>query len=108
MRTRLLDADEFQATVAAPMRDVLACATNVIDIWPYVSNIPIDQLFGNRIVEGCVEAAYRNAHGSFDHVLVVTQDPNVFVVVVIDLKGDTIFGHHLLDLNHEYGLGTTH
>jgi len=59
-------------------------------------------------MHGSVEAAYRNANDSFDHVLVTTDDRNVFIVLVIDLKNDVIFGHHLLDLNHEYGLTTTH
>lgn len=63
-----------------------------------------NELFGNEIVDGCVEHVYRNGAETFDHVLVVTQTKNVFVAVVVDLARDTIFGHHLLDLNHEYGL----
>jgi hypothetical protein len=55
MKIKLLDATEFKATFAEPMRDVLATATNVFDIWPYVAAIPGNELFGNEIVEGCVE-----------------------------------------------------
>jgi hypothetical protein len=108
MKTRLLDATDFKATIAAPMRDVLATATNVIDIWPYVAAIPTDELLGHTIVDGCVEHVYRNGNDTFDHVLVVTKTKNVFLTVVVDLVRDTIFGHHLLDLNQEYGLVTRH
>lgn len=101
MTTRLLDAAEFRSTFAAPMRDVLATATNVIDIWPYVATIPSSELSGN-VVDGSVEHVYRNGNGTFDHVLVVTRTKNVFLAVVIDLARDAIYGHHLLDLNQEY------
>lgn len=104
MKTRQLNATEFQATFAVPMRDVLATATSVINIWPYVRAIPPAELFGNAIVDGCVEHVYRNGKDTFDHVLVVTRTKNVFLAVVVDLARDTIFGHHLLDLNQEYGL----
>jgi hypothetical protein len=108
MKTRLLDPTEFKSTFAEPMRDVLATATSVIDIWPYVAAIPGNELFGNEIVKGCVEHVYRNGTGTFDHVLVVTRTKNVFVAVIVDLARETIFGHHLLDLNHEYGLTVRH
>ena len=108
MKTRPLDATEFKATFAAPMRDVLAITTNVIDIWPYVAAIPANELLGHTIVDGCVEHVYRNGNDTFDHVLVVTKTKNAFLTVVVDLVRDTIFGHRLLDLNHEYGLATRH
>jgi hypothetical protein len=108
MKTRRLDATEFKATFVEPMRDVLESATNVIDIWPYVAAIPTNELCGNSIVEGWVEHVYRNGNNTFDHVLVVSKTKNVFLAVVVDLVRDTIFGHHLLDLNHEYGLVTPH
>lgn len=104
MNTRQLDATEFQATYSAPMRDVSATATNVIDIWPYVAAIPAAELFGNTVIDGCVEHVYRNGNDTFDHVLVPTGRKNVFLAVVVDLVRDAILGHHLLDLNLEYGL----
>ena len=108
MKTRLLDATELEVTFAVPMRNVLATVTNVIDIWPYVAAIPTNELFGNTIVDGCVEHVYRNGNDTFDHVLVVTKTKNVFLTIVVDLVRDTIFGHHLLDLNQEYGWVNRH
>ena len=108
MKTRLLTDAEFKATIAPPPRDVLATATNVIDIWPYVSAVPQGELFGAQIIEGCVEHVYRMSNNNIDHVLVVTDIENVFLTVVIDLQADKIIGHHLLDLNEKYGLATRH
>jgi hypothetical protein len=104
MMTRLLSASEFLATFRTPMRDVRATAMNVIDIWPYVASIPATDLSGEDILDGRVAHVYRNADGTCDHVLVLTATQNVFLVVVVDLTRDCIVGHHLLDLNREYGL----
>lgn len=51
-----------------------------------------------------VERIYRTADNRFDHVLFMTQTSNVFMVIVVDLSNDRIFGHHLLDLNIKYEL----
>jgi len=40
----------------------------------------------------------------FDHVLVNSEDRNVFMVVVLDREAGKVHGHRLLDLNREYGL----
>ncbi|HYD00863.1 MAG TPA: hypothetical protein VEB22_06515 [Phycisphaerales bacterium] len=106
MNTRLLSSAEFKATLAAPKRDVLATAANVIDIWPYVAAVPIAELSGHTVAVGLVEHVYRNSQNTFDHVLVVTNTKNVYLVVVVDLTADTIRGHYLQDLNREYGLPT--
>ena len=106
MNTRRLSQAEFKATLAAPMRDVLATATSVIDIWPYVAAVPVAELSGHTVAEGLVEHVYRNPQNTFDHVLVVTNTSNVYLVVVVDLTTDTIRGHYLQDLNREYGLPT--
>jgi hypothetical protein len=38
------------------------------------------------------------------HVLVACETPNVFLVLILDLERSTVLGHHLLNLNHLYGL----
>ena len=86
------------------MRDLLALVTNVIDIWPYVAAIPAKDLAGSILIQGVVESVYRNNKDTFDHVLVLTETKNVYLVLVIDLTSDQIVGHHLLDINFEYGL----
>jgi hypothetical protein len=104
MHTTLLSEDAFHGTFAAPMRDVTRDATNVIDIWPYVDSVPPPDLGGHQVYDRFVECVYRDATGRFDHVLVMTQAKNVYLAVVVDVSQDRIHGHHLLDLNEEYGL----
>lgn len=38
------------------------------------------------------------------HVLVRSEDPNVFLALVLDLDARCVRGHHLLDLSKHYGL----
>ena len=102
--TNLLSEDAFLGTFAPPMRNVTQDATNVIDIWPYVASVPTADLLGHQVYDQFVEYVYRDATGRFDHVLVMTKTKNVYLTVVVDLVGDVIHGHHLLDLNEKYGL----
>jgi hypothetical protein len=104
MQTALLNEDAFRATFAAPMRDVTGSATNVIDIWPYVSSVPEADLRGYQVYDQFVERVYRDTTGRFDHVLVMTRTKNVYLTVVIDIVLNRIYGHYLLDLNKKYGV----
>jgi hypothetical protein len=104
MRTRLLNEDEFKATMRPKMNDVTETATGVMNIWPYVDSIPSADLSGQSIYDRFVEVVYRGDDDSFDHVLVMTKTKNVYVVVVVDLTHNSIYGHRLLDLHSEYGL----
>jgi hypothetical protein len=40
----------------------------------------------------------------FEHVLINSEDRNVFMVIVLELEASRVLGHHLLDLNRLYGL----
>jgi hypothetical protein len=108
MRTNRLTDAAYRATMLSPMRDVKESATDVIDIWPYVSAIPEADLKGHTVWDQFVEYVYRTADDIYDHVLVMTRSPNVYLVILIDLKDDQIYGHYLLDLIEEYGLSATH
>jgi hypothetical protein len=56
------------------------------------------------IKEGIVERVWRSSDGRYAHVLLPTRRSSVFLAIVVDVGGDCIFGHRLLDLNAEYGL----
>ncbi len=103
MQTRLLNEDEFKATMVSEMYDVTERVTEAFDIWPYVRSIPAADL-ENHWMEEFVDSVYRSEDRRFAHVLVVTRTMNVYVVVVVDLAHHAIHGHRLLDLNREYGL----
>ena len=104
MTPNLLTHDDFKATFGSRMRDVMNEATEVIDIWPYVSSVSQSDLSGHTIYDQFVDHVYRTPDDRYDHVMVMTRTKNVHLVVVIDLVSDSIYGHHLLDLNKEYGL----
>ncbi len=104
MQPRLLSEELFDATFGSPMRDVLNEATNVIDIWPYVSAVAQTDLGSHSIHEQFVEHVYRTPTDTYDHVMIMTDTKNVYLVIVVDLVNDCIYGHHVLDLNEKYGL----
>jgi hypothetical protein len=95
-----LSASEFSACFSQPMRNVTAEADAIVDIWPYVAAVSL----GNDGITdiGHVAHVYRDSEARFDQVLIETGTFNVFLVIVIDLKSRSIFGHRLLDLNAEY------
>jgi hypothetical protein len=98
---RLTNAD-FKETMSLRMRDVTEAANAIPDIWPYVNSIPAADFEGHAV--GDVEHVYRSGDSRFEHVLIRTGTKNVFLVIILDVAGAKIFGHHLLDLNREYGL----
>jgi hypothetical protein len=110
MNTRLLSQSEFHATFADRMIDIKGREDEmqpegVIDLEPYLDVIPDDDLGGMRLRSGVPPAAvYRAGDGRFDHVLYPCNRSNVYVVIVIQLRPERIFGHFILDLAEEYGL----
>ncbi len=104
MRTVLLDGETFARTFVAPMRDVSEDSDPVTDIWSYVRAIPPLELrdLTHRTEE--VAYVYRSGDDQFDHVLIPTIAPNIYLVIVVSRAAAAVYGHHLLDLNQKYGL----
>ena len=72
--------------------------------WDYFESIPSSDFAGHDCSEGVVEYAWEDQSGRFQHVLVNSDNKNVFMVLILDIQQRNIFGHRLLDLNKEYGL----
>lgn len=102
MNTQKMSAEAFNDTFQAPMQDVTRIAEQLLDIWPYVDAIPLGDLDGFELAD--VTYVYLNPSGNYQHVLVATEDKNVFLVIVIDVKQVKIRGYHLLNLVEIYGL----
>lgn len=100
--TRLLGRDEFLACFAAPMRNVTAQAREAVDVQPYVERINLRDMAVSDLGE--IAYVYRDARERFDQLLIKTAEPFVFLVIVVDLHAREILGHHLLDLEREYGV----
>lgn len=84
------------------MQDITETAERLLNIWPYVEAIPLADLAGFELDD--VAYVYLNLNGSYQHVLIATEDKNVFLAIVIDVKRVKIQGYHLLNLVELYGL----
>jgi hypothetical protein len=100
----LLSEDAFEATMGVPMRPVPAVIALPPDFWEYVDRISRSDLGGCDVGAGDIGLAYRDPTGRCDHVLLRSNDPDVFLVVVIDRHGPRLHGHFLLDLPRLYGI----
>ena len=101
---RELDAAEFAACFDEPMLDVTddEDAGGDLDIWPYVDALDPKTYGVEQFLD--VDRVYQDARGRYDQILIETDRPDIFLVVVVDVRVNTILGHRLLDLNVEYGL----
>lgn len=106
MQTSAFTEQEFKATYGEPMHRAAAEESPPFDFWPYFEAVADSDFQGYDCSEGQVEYVYREPSGRFEHVLVNSNDQNVFMVLVLDRASGEVYGHHLLNLNKEYGLET--
>jgi hypothetical protein len=103
--TTILTEKQYKDTMTNKMVDVTETAQPVVDIWDYVGQLTKDKEVLEYVnEEQLVEKVYRNDQGTFDHVLLPTDNSNIFVVIIIDIGQRKIRGHFRLNLNKEYGL----
>ena len=101
----MLTEKEYKETMDDRMVDVTLTAEPVVDIWPYVRQLTLDKVVLEYVFKNeLVEKVYRNDKGTFEHILLPTDNSNIFIVVIVDLRQNKITGHYRLDLNKEYGL----
>ena len=102
--TALTEA-EFKATMQEPMVDVTTSPGDVVDIWPYVASVARSVSLPALVLEKeLVDHVYRSGDGVHDHVLLPTEKKNRFFVIIVDRTKSAVTGHHILDLNHLYGI----
>ena len=70
----------------------------LFDFWQYVDNIPREDYCGFDCHEGRVTFVYTSSTGHFEHVLFDSENPDVFMAIVLDLKRNKVHGHYLLNL----------
>lgn len=98
MKLNKLSYEDYQAAFQAPMQDVTNTAQPILDIWPYVEAIPAIDLTGYTLSDGLVPYVYQHPDGKFLHVIVATDNADVFLAVIINMTSIEIHGHFLLDL----------
>jgi hypothetical protein len=99
----VLTAAQFQQTFGATRHRVDA-EEPPFDFWPYFDGIPATDFEGHDCSDGVVEVTYRMEPSAYEHVLIRSENRNIFMVIVLDRAAGTVLGHRLLDLNREYGL----
>ena len=104
MRLRQLSEAEYLETFGEPMRKAEPGAEPPFDFWPYFEAIPKVEFGGRNCEDGIVDTVYREPSGRFEHVLVNSDDQNVFMVLVLDTRQMKVHGHRLLNLNALYGV----
>jgi len=100
----LLSESEYHASLMGQMTRVPQEEPPSFDFWPYFESIPTGDFEGFDCSAGRVEYVYRESAGRFEHVLVDSNDKNVFMVLVLDRVASKVQGHRLLNLRREYGL----
>ncbi|HEX9833048.1 MAG TPA: hypothetical protein VGA66_08200 [Mycobacterium sp.] len=99
-----LSEAEYLATMADPMKQLSADGGAPVDFWPYFDSIPPADFEQHDCSAGSVTYVWEHPTGRYQHVLVDSEDKNVFMAIVLDLHRRDVLGHRLLDLNREYGL----
>jgi len=100
----LLSRDQFGATFSGPNKKIDAMTYDLSGVWEYVRTVPKSDYQGFEICWGYLPYVYRTGDDRYDHLHVSTRTQNVFLMVIKDRRDNTIYGHHLLDLNAEYGM----
>ena len=103
-----LNKAAFKKTFGARMLRVGSSEKPCFDFWAYVDAVPVEDYAGYDCSEGIVEFVYRSEDGNFEHVLINTrEDKDVFMVIVLDVREQSVIGHRLVDMKAEYGLRDT-
>jgi len=102
--TQELTEELFRATFGDEMLDVTESIESTVDIWEYVGELYVEEVVSEYVVANeLVEKVYRNNTSTFDHVLLPTENPNIYLVIIVDLVNENVLGHYWLDMGKEYG-----
>jgi hypothetical protein len=102
MQTNQLTEAEFKATLEQ-MTDITDDGDATVDIWDYVQQLVAQGLVPQFVFdETTVEYVYRNESETFDHVVITGWATGAYVVIVVDLTNECIYGHYPVDVASEY------
>lgn len=101
----LLSKNQYLETMNGSMNRISTSIGSLVDLWSYIDAIPEkDLILDSDLASKKIYSIYMNDNKTYEHVLISTKRNNYFLVVVIDVSAETIYGYYLLDLNEEYGL----
>ncbi len=88
------------------MQDVTSTAEEVVELWPYAELALRATFPASCNCDLDVGYIYEAPDGSYQHVLVPSNESNVYLVVVVDKPARSILGHYRLDLGALYGVAS--
>jgi hypothetical protein len=100
----LLTREQYLATFAGKNSSIDVTNYDANEVWAYVQAVAEDDYAGYSICWGYIPFVYRTSDGAYDHIYASTRTENAFLIVLKDNRSGEIYGHHLLDLNIEYGM----
>jgi hypothetical protein len=105
MMIKELSKPEFRATFVMPMHRMGEEESyRLIPLKNYLADCIYELSLPTTIEDIEIQHVYLNGDKTFTHVMFFFGKPNVYLVIVIDHGNDSVHGHHILDLNEEYGL----
>jgi hypothetical protein len=99
-----LSSEEFDQTLQEPMYRVPLDEGPPFDFWPYVGGIPAGDFEGHDCSDGRVEYVYRHPAGRLEHVLINSENQNVFMAIIVGRQTKTVLGHRLLEFRRIYSI----
>ncbi len=101
---RRLSKAQYLGTMDGKMHNITEVAEFSDDVWNCAEMLNSVPLFEDGLCKRHVEAVYVNNENTFEHILLCGEKKNYYVVIVVDLADNSIFGFYPLDLNKEYGV----
>ncbi len=92
-----LSEDEYLATMGSTPRRVLPAEPPPFDFWPYFDQLTAEEFDGHDFSGGRVTYVWEMP-GGWQHVLVDSEEPNTFLVLVLNVGTREVHGHHVLGL----------
>jgi hypothetical protein len=98
-----LTEEEFNSTFIPPMTFMYhEDETSDIDIISYVESVIQAEDLNASIPDLKIDSIYHNGEKTFEHVLLNYGLENFFLVIIVELKDNSVYGYHILDLNKKY------
>lgn len=94
MKINQLDEAAWLATCVQPA-ERKTDGSPVVNFWPYFDAIPATDFESHDCSAEAVDYVCRMGD-AYEHVLVNSMTPNVFMAIVIDLKEKAVLGHRLM------------
>ena len=103
MNTRQLSQAEFEATLAHPMKDIRNSGGPFVDVGPYLREVPETDWRGYQMRSEIPDCIYVSPDDRYEHHLIPTTTPDVYLAIVADNLWQGFHGHRLLNFNELYG-----